>query len=455
MRIRTVISLVLSFALLCVASAEAAVDLSVTPISGGNSLRFGRVSLGSEVSKEVRVRVTSTDGKQYQVFARLADPFVNEKNVPLGHDTLVTYTLRGSNASGTLYAQTVERMGPSDQLLYTSASGGESDSFTVAYTVKSDQIRAAGNFFGRVQYTVRSIGGAGQQDVILNMSLEVSGGLKISVEGSSNADTVRLRLKGDRDREGFINLGFTENIAGEVKVFQSVEIFPQDALFKPVNEGLVLFVVSGSTKGELSPGVPTALTRKETLIYASQANEDTFYVNLILDESVMDRQKAGAYRGKLKYVVQAGDDRQEKIIDLEVEVDPTFTMDVDLPAGGLRFERLLPDSQPVLREVTVRVKTNLGRPYMVSQNIASLLTSQSGAQMAQEYFTMKMEPLGGQPGKVLYDDYRPVAAGDHPIFTSDSQGSPSHFKVTYRLRPFAEMAPGDYSTSIRFSLGEI
>ncbi|MCK5601480.1 hypothetical protein KAR91_06420, partial [Candidatus Pacearchaeota archaeon] len=168
-----------------------------------------------------------------------------------------------------------------------------------------------------------------------------------------------------------------------------------------------------------------------------------------------DQQKAGTYRGKLKYTIEAGENRHEANIDLEVEADPIFTMDVDLPTGGLSFERLLPSSQPVLREVVVQVKTNLGRPYMVMQNIASPLTNETGVQMPEEYFTMKIELLDGQSGKVMYSDYQPVPGSDHPIFASDNKGSPSSFKVVYRLRPFAGMAAGDYSTAIRFSLGEI
>lgn len=418
-------------------------------------MRFGRISSGIEVSQEARIRVSSSEGTQYQVFHRLLDPLVNEKNVPLGNDVISTYTLLGSNASGTLYAQNVERIGFGDQLLYSSASGGESDNFTVVYAISSDRINATGNFFGRIQYAVRPVGGASQDDVILNMTVEVSGELKIEVEGSSTPDTVRLKLKGDRDREGFVKLGFRENIAGEIRAFQEVEIFPQDEFFTGINENLILYTASGSTKGELSPHVPTALTRKRSLIYSSRAGEDTFYINFILNENDMGQQRAGTYKGKLKYIVEAGQDRREKDISLEVEVEPTFIMEVDLPTGGLSFDRLLPDSQPSIREVDVQVRTNLGKPYMVTQSIASPLTNETGAQMPGEYFTMKIEPVDGQSGKGMFADYQPVPGSDHPIFASDNKGSPSHFKVIYRLRPFEGMAAGDYSTSIRFSLGEI
>ncbi|MCK5014955.1 MAG: hypothetical protein KAS66_14175 [Candidatus Omnitrophica bacterium] len=436
--------------------AQSALNLSVTPLSGGNSLRFGRISSVIEVNKEVRIRISSTDGKQYQVFHRLADPLINEKNVPLGSHVISTYTLLGSNASGTLYAQNLEKIGFADQLLYSSGTGGQSDSFTVAYAINGDCLKATGNFFGRIQYTARPIGGTSQDDVILNVTAEVSGDLRVEVEGSSTPDAVRLKLKSDRDKEGFVRLSFRENLGGEIRVFQEAELFPQDELFSEIDNDLIMVTVSGSKKGELFPSTPTALTRKRILIYSSQESEDVFYVNFILNEGAIDRQQVGIYKGRLRYTVETGDSQQEIAgIDLEVEVEPIFAIEVDLPSGGLSFERLLPDSQPILREVDVHVKTNLGRPYMVMQNIASPLTNETGNVMPDEYFTMKMDLLDSQSGKVMYSDYQSVSRSDHPIFTSDNKGSPSRFKVVYRLRPFSGMVAGGYSTAIRFSLGEI
>src|SRR3989338_6647397 len=168
--------------------AHSTLDLSVAPFSGGNNLRFGRVSAGEQANQEVRIRVTATDGEQYQVFHRIADFFLNEKNAPLAEDALSTYTLLGSNSSGTLYAQNVERLGLSDQLLYSSSTGGDSDAFTVVYSVDASRINDSGNYFGRIQYIARPVGGSSQDTVILNVSIEASGELRVSVTGSSMAD---------------------------------------------------------------------------------------------------------------------------------------------------------------------------------------------------------------------------------------------------------------------------
>lgn len=142
-------------------------------------------------------------------------------------------------------------------------------------------------------------------------------------------------------------------------------------------------------------------------------------------------------------------------IDLEVEIDPVFAIEIDLPPEGLSFDRLLPDSQPVLREVGIEVKSNLGKPYMVMQNVATALTNEKGAVVPGEYFTIKGQGLGEKNGKVVYTDFRPVSVGEDAVFFSDNNGSPSRFKMIYRLRPFSRMAPGGYNTAVRFSLGEL
>ncbi|MFA5261790.1 MAG: hypothetical protein WC450_11240 [Candidatus Omnitrophota bacterium] len=435
--------------------ARAEINLSVMPVSGGNSLRFGRIFPGSEVNQEVRIRVTSTDGNQYQVFHRQADPFINEKNAPLGNDVISTYTLVGSNSSGTLYAQNVERMGSADQLLYTSGSGGESDNFTVAYAIDANRVSATGNFLGRIQYTVRPIGGAGQNNVILNATVEVSGDLTIEVEGSSTADTVRLQSKEGRDKEAFVRLRFRENLGQEIKVFQEAEPFPQDDLLAEIGENVILFAVSGSTKGEMSPQAPSRLMRKRSLVYSSRENEDTFYINFTLNQDPVEQQKAGIYKGRLRYLIETGQAEHPFDIALEVQIDPVFSIEVDLPSGGLNFERLLPSSPPITSEVNVQVKTNLGRAYAVMQSIVSPLTNEKGDVMPGEYFTIKGEVLGGTAGRAVCEDFCPAVTGENAIFFSDNKGAPSRFKMIYRLRPFPGMAAGSYTTSIRYSLGEM
>ncbi|HQP10010.1 MAG TPA: hypothetical protein PKV41_01345 [Candidatus Omnitrophota bacterium] len=450
-----ILTVIITFVTLGYVEAQAALNLSVAPVSGGNSLRFGRIVGDEEASQEVRIRITSTDTEQYQIYQRMIDPFTNDRGVTFSRDILMGYTLLGSNASGTLYAQALEPIGPADQLLYSSSPNGDSDSFTVAYMVRGNAVTDSGNFLGRLQYTARPVGGAGQDDVILNVTFEVSDDLKVEIKGSSTANTVRLRLNGDQESAGHVQLSFRENPGRTIRFVQDVQGLPQNASMNEIPSGMILFATSGSASGEMYPGTPTPLSRRAEEIYSSQAAEDTFYVHFFLDETILERQETGVYAGRLNYAVEAGTIQEQTVIDLELTVDPVFALSVDLPPDGLSFERILPDSQPELRDVNVAVRSNLGKPYMVTQSVISPLTNASGDQIPAEYFTVKVVLLEGESGKSGFGDFQPVPIEDHPVFSSDASGTPSRFKVVYRLRPFKEMAPGSYATAVRFSLGEI
>lgn len=455
-RLKLGVTVIIAITVVLVAvDSHAALNLSVSPLNGGNNLRFGRVPSNGEVNKEVRIRITATDGNQYQVYHRIVGSFLNEKSVSLNINSFSTYTLSGSNSSGTLYAQNPERMGFTDQLLYTSGSGGTSDSFTAVYTVDGSRMGASGSFFGRIQYIARPIGGASQDNVILNVTIEASGEFKIEISGSSTTDSVRLNLQSERSKEGYVEFAFSDNFGQDIRIYQEVEPFLQDELFNEIDNDTVLFIASGKAAGDLLPRALTGLTRKRILIYSSQENEDTFRMNYVLNQEVMERQKAGTYKGQLQYIVEENYSERVYNVQLEVKVEPVFAIEVDLPPQGLRFDRLLPDSQPIIRVIEVKVKTNLGRPYMVMQSVTSPMTNEKGATLPDQYFTFKGELLDQRVGKLIGADYKQVPQGETSLYTSDNKGSPGRFNVSYRLKPYSTMIPGNYTTSIRYSLGEI
>jgi len=92
---------------------------------------------------------------------------------------------------------------------------------------------------------------------------------------------------------------------------------------------------------------------------------------------------------------------------------------------------------------------------MVIQNVVSPLTSDKGTVMPEQYFTFKQELFEGQAGKVGFDDFSQISTGETSIYFSDNKGSAVRFHVIYRLKPYPAMVAGDYTTSIRYSLGEI
>ena len=98
---KTLISLLFALFYFHAGVASAALNLSVISVDGSTSLRLGRIISGLDNKKQLRVRVTSTDGVQYQVFQRVVEPIVNEKGENMNLQALETATLTNSNASGT------------------------------------------------------------------------------------------------------------------------------------------------------------------------------------------------------------------------------------------------------------------------------------------------------------------------------------------------------------------
>ncbi len=435
-------------------AVHAAISLSVSPSEGGSSLHIGRIDPQTAQSKEVRLRVNSSEGKQYQVFQRVVNPLVNDQGTNFPMAALKTYTLIGSNAYGTLYSQDISSIGYSEQLLYTSNPNGDSDSLTVIYSFDGKEVNASGNFLGQIMYTVRAIGGGGQADSFLNVTVEAAPDFEFGLEASSGHDLLKLDSLHPTDIPVFVKVSFAGNSGSEVRVYQEMDEFLQDELSEVLGQKAILVSVEGG-QGQTLFTQPLALERKRVLLYTSRGSEDSFMAHYALDPAGTLGQKAAVYRGKLDFVAEVDGREQRQSVDLQVEVKPVFKLEVEYPPEGVRFESLLPDSPPQIKELKVKVITNLGRPYAITQTVNDRLTNEKGVVLPAEYFTIKEALLGNSSGKLIFSDFSPVSIGDSPIFYSDAKGSSVELKVFYRLSPYPSIEAGNYTAGIVFSLQEM
>ena len=428
--------------------------LSVNPQDGSNSLRLEQPLSALPTAKQVRVRITSTAGKHYQVFQRMLEPMVNEKGESLDLQAVETATIANSNASGTLYMQNVDHLGLGEQLLYSAGQGGASDAFTIAYSVRPDLLKSAGNFTGRIIYTVRSSEEPSQGQAELNVSLQAASQWKATIEGGRTPDRVRINDTDVTEKTAdFVKVSFAGNPGQEVRIYQEMEIIPQNAEGQEFQPGVLMFYGSGRTDGLRAQSV-AALGPTRTLIYAGRKPEDNFLVYYLMDPRIIGGQEPGEYKGKLKFEVETDKGREEYFINMECRIQPVFTMDVDVPAQGLSFTHVLAVNPPQDKEVTVTVHTNLHKPYQVVQDLQAPMTNEKGKEIAKEYFTVRVDFPPGQRGQTKFTDFLPVETGDHPVFSSDGKGSPAVFKVTYRLQGYPEMNAGNYLAPVRFSLNQ-
>ena len=425
--------------------------ISATPYEGGRDLRFGRVDTPF-VNKEVRLRITSDSGKQYQVFQRLLEPVINERSERLNNDALTSYTLAASNSFGSLYQPQALPLSYVDQLLYISSTSGDNDSFQIIYTAHADKFNLSGNCLGKIIFTLMPIGGGAFQTYIMDVSLEASGEFKVEIKASSGMNV--LRLDPERNKKDYATLSFTGNSKGSINIYQELIEPVQNELKEEISKGAIQFFTATSSASRLFYTSPVDLERKRLLICSSEEANDAIALNFVLDEDKIFKQKAGNYQGQLQYTIEGLGISQAVVLDLEIRITPVFKIDVELPQGGLRFANLRPLDQPVLREIKISVKNNLSRPYIISQDMPSGLVSAESVQMPAELFTMKEEIISEKSGTLKFAEFRSVAKGKVAIFSSDDKGSPVQVKIIYRIQPTLNVVIGDYSAMINYSLEE-
>ncbi len=453
--IKTLISITLFLLYFQAGSAFAALNLSVISLDGSNSLRLGRVIAGLDNKKQLRVRITATDGVQYQVFQRVLEPIVNEKGDNMDLQAIETATLSGTNGSGTLYLQNAQRLSMGEQLVYTSGQGGPSDEFQIAYSVRPDLLNASGSFQGKIAFMVRPVGAGVPQEVLVNMFLENTSDWKISVEGGRTLGRVMVK---DSDttpaKSDFVKISFSGNAGQDIRIYQETEIPPQNEMAQELGADALKFgVEAGSSESVRISGV-ASLARTRVLLYTGRKADDNISVYFVTNPEMIGTQDAGSYAGKLRYVVERDNVSTPFSIDLECQVQPFFVMDLGLPVEGVKFTDVLPTNPPTEKEVQVTVRSNIKKPYQVAQSLPALMVNSRGEEIKKEYLTFKVEIPEGQQGRTRYRDFASIETGEYPIFSSDAEGTPAVFKVIYRLKGYPQMPGGEFNAPIRYSLNQ-
>jgi hypothetical protein len=431
------------------------VSLSVYPVDGSNSLRFEKTPIaGPENKQEIHIRVNSTNGNRYQVFQRVLEPIMDEKGDGLNLQAVETQTLPNSNSYGTLYLQNSDHLNMSDQLLYSSSQSGESDSFTIGYSLNQDLINVGGTFRGRLVFTVRGMGNASSDEVTIDVFLQTSPRIQVSVKGAHNP--TRIRINGSDTTENaadYVSISFSGNAGQEVRIYQETETYPQNETEEELGPNVLQLDAQGQSEGLRIQGL-SPLGNARSLIYSSNKDEDSFLIYFLVDTTQIQQQDAGIYTGKIKYVVETDHGRQEFPIDIQCSIAPVFSVSVTPPPEGVNFTHVLANTAPQDKAVLVTVLSNLHKPYQVLEDLQTSMTNQEGKEFDNKYFTIQVEIPSGQKGQTNFVEFSPMQTGEYPVFTSDSKGSGATFTVVYRLQGYAQMSPGDFSAPIRFSLNQ-
>lgn len=443
---------------LLVANSQAIAQLSVsvTPVEGGSTLQFGRQDVLGARQKEVRVRITSNDGNQYQVVQRMIDPLTSTQSGIQNRDVIQYYGIVGSNSAGTLYAQSPDYLGRSEQLVFTSSGDGSSDRFVLAYTIDRERLTRSGQYYGRILFSVRPVSGGGaQQDVYLDVMLDAELDFQFDAKGERGREQIELSNERGGAPVYSVDFSYDGNL-GELKVFQEMLRVPtnqQTGKDFPVKA--LLFYTRGSMDAEMPYVSPSVIGVKREMIYSSQLTADQFDAQYTVDEAFLSTLEAGEYRGQLRYEVVGANGSKEFIFDLSINIKPEFSIQLEFPEGPMKFENLFPGGPPQTYSVVARVNSNIGKPYSVTQELVTPLSNERGKRLDPEYFLVSVELLDESTGKALLPEFESVKERGETLFYSDKTGSPAQFRVLYQVRPYAEMEPGNYFTEVKFSLGEM
>ena len=452
------ISIAIFFALFILPQyVQAEISLSITPFEGGSDLRYGKVDLTTgRVNKEIVVRVSSNINKQYRVIQAYLEPLANTEGSPLIENSFFVYAIRGSNSLGTLNVEQEAPVRYSRTLLYTSNTQGTPDSFKLVYGLVVLANQRPGSYRGRLAFTLEPIDSAERSiTVILNIFVEISVESKIQISLAGGGTGLRLKADSSTETSADVLVDCMGGWAGQFRILQVLPKNLESPEGLQLPEGAINFTARPTQKGTaITQAAPVAVNNPQVIYTSNQFGEAEDFV---LTYSLADASqgKAGKYRGGLKYYLEGPASFLIETLSLEVDIPKVFNLIVIPETGGvMQFRSLKPNEPPRASEVIIKIDTNVGRPYQVSQKVVSEFVNKEGGVIFKENFKLKMDSQETK-GKIKFSEQSEVRLGESVLFVSDGAGAPDSFKVIYELSPGVNLKPGDYSTSIVYSISEI
>jgi len=434
-------------------------SLSVRPYEGGYNLNYGKVSpLSVRIEKEVTVDINSDIAKQYRLVQTFLDPLSTQEGRYLTSGTFFVYGVRGTNKYGTLNVEQEIPVSQGRQVIYTSNQEGAADSFTLVYALVIPADATPGSYRGRMSFTLEPIDSTQvSETTILNIFAEVEVESAIEIRTTVGTRNIVLKAGKEPDESSGVVVNIKGGFGKQFRILQTVSEQPISTEGNLLNWESVKFIGTDAQKGMVI-NEQTALSQDAQIIYTSQTGGETDSFVLSYNLGDLTKEKAGTYRSRIKYLLEGMGFAQERLIDtldLEIENPRVFDLVISPEMGGaIKFSDLKPLQSPKTQEVVFEIKTNIAKPYQVTQSATSLLTNKQGKVIPGEYFTLKEQELETK-GQLKYPQKTEVKEGQMILFISDKEGSPDKFKVIYELTAPRDIHSGDYYTNFTYSVSEI
>ena len=457
-----ILSLMLVASTIFCSSAFAAFDLSYMLDEGGSRLEFDRINFSRGITFST---LNDTLNNRYEIRQRIESPLRSRDNpsVTIGNNFVVR-GLRGSNRFGDLRLPTGDIAVRNDELVYVSNPAGANDSFTLVYGIINSQELAPGYYTGRISIILNPINSSAMPvtkviEVYVNIPND-GGSLSVSVAPAEGANAIILNPLDANDLRGAANAVVTINSSfnGAFRIMQMLPAPIQSGDGKFIDNSSLLFSIPDASKG-VAINQPTPLSKNIQTIYSSRPDgsaDKAFTIAYSLADPLS--LVAGNYRSRIQYLLESsGKQINLGALDLEIRQERIFEISISPQDQryNIDFANLKPSDGPRLNEVLIEVKSNLGRPYQVTQNVLSELVSSTGDKIPAKYFSLQTVSVDNTKGNLKIVSKIPVEKGNVLLFVSDTNGSADKFKVIYELICPADLNAGNYSSRITYTLTEI
>jgi len=454
--------LVLAASVIFCYQAQAAFDLSYMLDEGGYRLEFDRTNFSRGITFSTS---NDTPNNRYEIRQRIESPLRSRDNpsATIGNNFVVR-GFRGSNKYGDLRIPTGDIVVRNDELIYVSNPAGTADSFTLVYAIINSQELAPGYYTGRISLVLNPISSAAMPvtkviEVYVNIPND-GGSLSVSVTPAEGASSIILNPSESNDLRGAANAVATINgtFNGPFRIMQMLPTPIQSNEGKFIGNNNLLFNIPDAQKG-VAINQPTPVSNNIQTIYSSRPDgsaDKAFTIAYSLADPLS--LVAGNYRSRIQYLLEsAGKQINLGALDLEIRQERIFEVSISPQDQrySIDFDNLKSSDGPRLNEVLIEVKSNIGRPYQVTQNVLSELINSTGEKIPDKNFLIQTLAVNDTKGKLQIVDKVPVVKGNALLFVSDNDGAADKFKVIYELTCPVNLKAGNYSSRITYTLTEI
>ncbi len=449
--------------------AWAAFSLDVAPARGGQSIRFAAEDvaasneqlMGSSSlfrNEEVTLTIDTDEAVPYRILQTVFQPLTNEIGQTIPADAFIMFSPSSPLGSLRTSLETPVHMGQIP--IYTSNNSGEEDSFVLVYNIRLPENQPGGVYRTQITYTAEPVNArAGMSPSIrtLDVRVEVAAKFYLNIQNTRGSRSIDLgRITKERfDGSDVLNFDIQSSPGARFRLTAQIS----EALMSQSGNALegdaltVLASVQPSVGSLQIPSTAVPLATGSTIIYKSDnGGSDRFQLQFVANPD--PTQKAGIYQGTwtLRVESQSPAVKNEVLnIPIRFEIESIFSLETKMEQGNsLNFGSFKVGDENQMRKVAIKVRSNLGQPYQVSQVISRKMMNEKGAALNDDYFKFKVE--GSQSGTVLVTDLEPVRLGEEPIFTSDAKGTPEALIVSYNLTIPKNSQAGNYTTELKYSI---